>query len=673
MTPAEHAIARVLDRNDRPAGLGFLIDDRHLVTCAHVINAVLGRDLRALLPPPDGTRILLDFCFLGRRDERTERRATVVRWLPEDDFDLTDVAVLRLGERVSVPALPLVVPVTPCGVQMWGPSPDRSVPGGHVAGQLMGTFDKSRLQVDEYVRGAFRTRPGFSGGPVWVAGTRHAVGMLQAVGRHDQVADVYVLSGAVLREAWAGNITPSNGPLGPSESSPGLVAVTAASSQPATVPALREVPAQRPALAVRRELVVRHDHARLYYDGGCYRLAQWRLLHNGTTRPVTQYLMRIKVDRYPKDKERSRRHHRDRPLKLEELGVTAWFAVIAAPGGGAAPPPAGESRAWEPMRLRLPPKTEEPATIELWLQFENENRKFWLYPGRMAWIHYTYQVSDEQWGRWFQRAVRHSTEVLSVELDFPADLDPDCWGVAESLGGEMPLPTEIIREDPPGRRTVFWWSTASLSDLPQVGDRYRLEWYFRRGVPEEGSAMTPSETMQRIGIVQRGNPMLTVPAREFDLPLESPDAVRLLQSLKDAADRVRQHHVFDSGMGIAAPQIGIGWAAAVVWPPDGGDYIELLNPRVVEASKVTSRVWEGCLSFFDVRGEVPRPTWLVIEHERIDGTTERTRLDGRLAGLIGHEVDHLRGVLFDSIGGVRLRPVQEYRELKAAGRLTDPG
>jgi transcriptional regulator with XRE-family HTH domain len=70
-------------------------------------------------------------------------------------------------------------------------------------------------------------------------------------------------------------------------------------------------------------LVVEHDAARLEYDGHSYRLTMRRLLRNTGTEPVTRYLIRISVDRYPGDPERSNTHYRSHPLTWDELGLTA--------------------------------------------------------------------------------------------------------------------------------------------------------------------------------------------------------------------------------------------------------------------------------------------------------------------------------------------------------------
>lgn len=71
-------------------------------------------------------------------------------------------------------------------------------------------------------------------------------------------------------------------------------------------------------------------------------------------------------------------------------------------------------------------------------------------------------------------------------------------------------------------------------------------------------------------------------------------------------------------MGLAAPQINIGLAAAVVRTPEG-EMVTLLNPRINDESAQTDEQYEGCLSFFDVRGMVARPLAIDVEHPGIDG------------------------------------------------------
>ncbi len=112
-------------------------------------------------------------------------------------------------------------------------------------------------------------------------------------------------------------------------------------------------------------------------------------------------------------------------------------------------------------------------------------------------------------------------------------------------------------------------------------------------------------------------------------------------------------------MGIAAAQIGIGRAAAVVRAP-GGDMITLLNPQIIDQS---DEQYEGCLSFFDVRGKVPRPLCIQVEHQHVDGSTHITAFERGVARLVAHEIDHLAGMLYTDrmTDSVSVIPVEQYR------------
>lgn len=129
------------------------------------------------------------------------------------------------------------------------------------------------------------------------------------------------------------------------------------------------------------------------------------------------------------------------------------------------------------------------------------------------------------------------------------------------------------------------------------------------------------------------------------------------------AVRVAEVHTFGKGMGIAAPQIGIDRAAAIVKPPGSDEVVVLLNPRVIEESDETDDQYEGCLSFFDVRGMVPRPLTICVEHVDIDGTVRLTQFERGMSRLIGHEIDHLNGMLYkERMPGDREPiPVTEYQ------------
>ncbi|WP_042404457.1 peptide deformylase [Streptacidiphilus carbonis] len=175
----------------------------------------------------------------------------------------------------------------------------------------------------------------------------------------------------------------------------------------------------------------------------------------------------------------------------------------------------------------------------------------------------------------------------------------------------------------------------------------------------------PSQRMRDLGIVQHGAPILTTPARTFDLPAEAAAAEQSIDRLFAAIEDIARAHTFAKGMGIAAPQIGIARAAAIVQPPTAGaPAIVLLNPRITDSSAEGDEQYEGCLSFFDVRGLVPRPLAITVETTALNGSTHTTTYQRGLARLIHHEIDHLEGQLYLTRmrPGVEPLPVDEYRQ-----------
>lgn len=207
--------------------------------------------------------------------------------------------------------------------------------------------------------------------------------------------------------------------------------------------------------------VVEDELATLSYQDSRYRCVVHRSLYNAGSEPITRWLARIAVDRYPEDPQRSNAYHRTHPLSLTELGLYAVHGVAVGRR--------------EPMSWRA--KHDRDALKEIWLLFENGTGRFPLEPGQRTTIEYGYTVREELWGRWFQRAVRVPTGRLAVQLDLPPSLNPQVWGVETSLAaGETPLRTPVVRQ-PGDERAVFEWET----DSPPVHARYTLHWRFRPG------------------------------------------------------------------------------------------------------------------------------------------------------------------------------------------------
>ena len=198
-----------------------------------------------------------------------------------------------------------------------------------------------------------------------------------------------------------------------------------------------EPAADDPQSAPGPDLVVEHELAELTLRDGMYQTRIRRQLRNTGTQPVTQYLIRIAVDSYPGDPERSNQLYREDPLTWDEIALSATCGD-------------------EPMSWHI--KHDRDAFKEVWLLFENSDGRFPLYPGQTTMISYVYTVRAYKWGPWWARAIRLPTRRLSMTALFPARLQPVVWGITTSMTAEAsPFPTPISRHEN-GDEVVFSWA-----------------------------------------------------------------------------------------------------------------------------------------------------------------------------------------------------------------------
>jgi peptide deformylase len=72
----------------------------------------------------------------------------------------------------------------------------------------------------------------------------------------------------------------------------------------------------------------------------------------------------------------------------------------------------------------------------------------------------------------------------------------------------------------------------------------------------------------------------------------------------------------------------------------------LINPKIEEYSKQTYTTYEGCLSFDGLRAEVRRAKWIKATYYDEQGRLHQEKLEGFIANVFQHEIDHLNGTLF---------------------------
>jgi peptide deformylase len=89
---------------------------------------------------------------------------------------------------------------------------------------------------------------------------------------------------------------------------------------------------------------------------------------------------------------------------------------------------------------------------------------------------------------------------------------------------------------------------------------------------------------------------------------------------KLAADMIETMHAA-SGVGLAAPQVGVPLRVIVIGMPDEEDFV-LINPQIQRAQRVT------------------------VKGRDLSGKEIRVKAEELLAQALEHEIDHLNGVLY---------------------------
>lgn len=143
-------------------------------------------------------------------------------------------------------------------------------------------------------------------------------------------------------------------------------------------------------------------------------------------------------------------------------------------------------------------------------------------------------------------------------------------------------------------------------------------------------------------------------------------------------DMVETMHEYD-GVGLAAPQIHVGWRLAVIEilptderAEDGVPVTVLVNPKLTPLGKRRARGIEGCLSVPGFRGVVARHERVKLEALDRHGKPWSVEAHGFFARVLQHECDHLDGrVYLDRMEGLRSLAYQEEFERFGAQEAVD--
>lgn len=137
-------------------------------------------------------------------------------------------------------------------------------------------------------------------------------------------------------------------------------------------------------------------------------------------------------------------------------------------------------------------------------------------------------------------------------------------------------------------------------------------------------------------IRQLGDPVLRLKAKQV---------TKIDGSIQRLIDDMIESMQAASGVGLAAPQIGVSLRVIVIGLLEEEPFA-IINPKIVKRSG-QRLLDEGCLSVPGYRAEVTRSHVVVAKGLDRKGKPLRIKaVDNLLAQALEHEVDHINGVLY---------------------------
>jgi Trypsin-like peptidase domain/Effector-associated domain 9 len=193
------AIARVYSSNGAVVGAGFLVSNRHLLTCAHVVTTALGM-LLATVEAPSGL-VDLDFPLILPEQKV---KAKVVFWgSPQGD---NDIAALELEHQPpnGYGAVRLVKSDNFWNhpFQIFGFPSQRDF-GVWASGVLRDKTAQGWVQIEGIKTQGYQVQPGFSGAPIWDENLEGVVGMaVAAEKKREEAKAAFMIPTSMLAAAW---------------------------------------------------------------------------------------------------------------------------------------------------------------------------------------------------------------------------------------------------------------------------------------------------------------------------------------------------------------------------------------------------------------------------------------------------------------------------------------
>lgn len=143
--------------------------------------------------------------------------------------------------------------------------------------------------------------------------------------------------------------------------------------------------------------------------------------------------------------------------------------------------------------------------------------------------------------------------------------------------------------------------------------------------------------------------MTVLTAPDPRLKVTSKAVEKVDDSVRRLMDDMLETMYVSQGIGLAAPQVGVGKRVIVIdlaRPGEAANPLKMANPEIIWRSEEETICEEGCLSVPDQYSEVSRAKAIKLRYLDYQNEIRELDAEGYLATCLQHEIDHLDGVLF---------------------------
>lgn len=201
-TPLESSVIRIYSNNSKVVGAGFLVSQKYILTCAHVVADALGIARNTAEMP--NAEVRLDFPLLAAKQLFTAR---IVFWRPVNPNEFAeDIAALELESSPPNTAQPARLVASK---ELWGHPfrvlgfPKNQPNGVWAAGEIRAGLANGWVQLEDIKQQGYALEPGFSGAPIWDEQLQGVAGMAVAAEMERAAAKVaFIIPTQVLIAAW---------------------------------------------------------------------------------------------------------------------------------------------------------------------------------------------------------------------------------------------------------------------------------------------------------------------------------------------------------------------------------------------------------------------------------------------------------------------------------------